>query len=282
MNRLAFALSLILPVAAGAQTYPDATAIVSVGGPVTETVFALGQGDRVVARDTTSTYPDMALSLPDVGYMRRLSAEGVLSVSPDLIVTRGTAGPPEAMDQLRAASIPIVEVTDDFTPQGVIATVHQIGAALGVPDRAKTLADDLTAAFNTLPQAPEHPARVLFVLSNQAGRLNVAGADTGADGIITLAGAQNVMASEFSGYRILNDEALIAAAPDVVLMMTGQEDHEARAEEIFALPAMSQTPAAQNGAFVTIDGAALGFGPRTAAFAHELADAIANASSHGH
>ncbi|MEC8630374.1 MAG: ABC transporter substrate-binding protein [Pseudomonadota bacterium] len=282
MNRLALALSLILPVAAGAQTYPDATAIVSVGGPVTETVFALGQGDRVVARDTTSTYPDKALSLPNVGYMRRLSAEGVLSVSPDLILTRGTAGPPEAMDQLRAASIPIVEVTDDFTPQGVIATVRQIGAALGVPDRAETLADDLTAAFNTLPQAPEHPARVLFVLSNQAGRLNVAGAGTGADGIITLAGAQNVMASEFSGYRILNDEALIAAAPDVVLMMTGQEDHEARAEEIFALPAMSQTPAAQNGAFVTIDGAALGFGPRTAAFAHELADAIANVTPHGH
>lgn len=282
MNRLAFALSLILPVAAGAQTYPDATAIVSVGGAVTETVFALGLGDRVVARDTTSTYPDAALSLPDVGYMRRLSAEGVLSVSPDLIVTRGTAGPPEAMDQLRAASIPIVEVSDDFTPQGVIATVRQIGATLGVPDRAEALAADLTTAFNTLPQAPEHPARVLFVLSNQAGRLNVAGADTGADGIITLAGAQNVMASEFSGYRILNDEALIAAAPDVVLMMTGQEDHEARAEEIFALPAMSQTPAAQNGAFVTIDGAALGFGPRTAAFAHELADAIANATSHGH
>lgn len=282
MNRLALVLSLILPVAASAQTYPDATAIVSVGGPVTETVFALGQGDRVVARDTTSTYPDAALSLPDVGYMRRLSAEGVLSVSPDLILTRGTAGPPEAMDQLRAASIPIIEVTDDFTPQGVIATVRQIGAALGVPDRAETLADDLTTAFENLPQAPEHPARVLFVLSNQAGRLNVAGAETGADGIITLAGAQNVMASEFSGYRILNDEALIAAAPDVVLMMTGQEDHEARAEEIFALPAMSQTPAAQNGAFVTIDGAALGFGPRTAAFAHELADAIANVTPHGH
>ena len=65
------------------QSYPDAKAVVTVGGPVTEIVYALGEQDRIVARDTTSVYPPEANQLPDVGYMRRLSPEGVLSVNPD-------------------------------------------------------------------------------------------------------------------------------------------------------------------------------------------------------
>ena len=100
MKRLILALALAaLPVvAAQAQTYPEARRIVAIGGPVTELIFALGAGDRVIARDTTSTYPEEVNALPDVGYMRQLSAEGVLSVDPDLIVTRDTAGPLEALE----------------------------------------------------------------------------------------------------------------------------------------------------------------------------------------
>ena len=117
MKHLVIALAAaLLPVSAAAQSYPDAQRIVSIGGPVTELIYLLGEGDRVIARDTTSTFPEEVNDLPDVGYMRQLSAEGVLSVEPDLIVTRDTAGPAEAMDQLRAAAIPLVEVHDGFSP----------------------------------------------------------------------------------------------------------------------------------------------------------------------
>ncbi|WP_339692262.1 ABC transporter substrate-binding protein [Celeribacter baekdonensis] len=282
MKSTFFALALALPTAAAAQSYPDAQAIVAIGGPVTETIFALGEGARVIARDTTSLYPEAVTALPDVGYMRQLSAEGVLSVGPDLIVTRDTAGPPETLDQLRAASIPVVSIHDSFTKEAVLDNVTAIGAAIGAEEAAATLHATIATQFvnleASLAKQTERP-RILFILSNQAGRLNVAGAQTGANGIIEMAGGENVMAAAFDGYKIMGDEALIEAAPDVVVMMTGEADHEGRADEIFALPALAQSPAAAHGRFVQIDPAAMGFGPRTALFAQNLHDALVETPS---
>ncbi len=282
MKRVALSLAtLAVPAALWAQGHPEARAVVSIGGSVTEIVAALGQGERLVARDTTSQFPPEVAELPDVGYMRQLSAEGVLSVGPDLILTLDSAGPVEVLDQLRAAAVPIVEVETGFTPEAVVRSIRTVGVALGVETEAEALAAKTEADFAALAGArdsAETPVRVLFILSNQAGRLNVAGRGTGADGIIGLAGAENVMAEAFEGYRILNDEALIAAAPEVVLMMEREGDHSARAEEIFALPALASTPAGEAKAFVTIDPAALGFGPRTPALAQSLHDALRQAA----
>ena len=273
MKHFVVALALAFPVAAQAESYPDATSIVSIGGPVTEVIYALGAGDRIVARDTTSHFPREVEALPDVGYMRQLSAEGVLSVSPDLIVTRDTAGPLETLDQLRAASVPLVEVHDGFSKESVLTAVTVIGEALGKADDAALLRKQIEGEFIALEAdvaAQETAPRVLFILSNQGGRLNVAGRGTGAGGMITLAGGKNVMGDAFEGYKIMSDEALIEAAPDVVLMMTGREEHEGRKDDIFALPSLTHSSAALNDRFITIDPAALGFGPRTAQFASAL------------
>lgn len=272
MKRVLLAMALAaLPLAASAQ---QAQRIVSIGGPVTEIIYALGQGDRVVARDSTSLYPAAVNALPDIGYMRQLSAEGVLSVSPDLIVTRDTAGPPEVLDQLRAASIPMVEVRDGFTPQAVVRAIRTVGAALGQNAAAETLAAQVEAEFAALAAqtAPGQRPRVMFVLSNQGGRLNVAGRGTGANGIIALAGAENVLADAFEGYKILSDEAIIAAAPDVIVMLdrTGVPQVDDGAGDVLSLPAVQQTPAGLKQALIQLDPAALGFGPRTAQFAREL------------
>ncbi|WP_460272431.1 heme/hemin ABC transporter substrate-binding protein [Celeribacter sp. ULVN23_4] len=279
MKHLFLSAALFLPLSAHADNYPEANSIVAIGGPVTEIIYALGEEGRLVARDTTSQFPEAANALPDVGYMRQLSAEGVLSVGPDLIITRDTAGPPEVLDQLRAASIPLVPVKDGFSEDSVIVAIHTVGDALGVPEKADTLASQVAAQFSDLrtarTEAGDAP-HVLFILSNQGGRLNVAGGGTGANGIIALAGGENVMADAFQGYKIMSDEAIIAAAPDVVLMMesTGQTEHDVNKSDILSLPALSQTPAGQNGAFVQISPAALGFGPRTAEFATELHKAL--------
>lgn len=247
---------------------------------MTETIFALGAGNRVVARDTTSDFPSEVTNLPDIGYMRQLSAEGVLSVGPDLIITRDTAGPPEVLDQLRAASVPLVEVHDAFTRQAVVDTVKTVGEALGLQEDADRLAADIDAEFAALADevAKGEAPRVMFVLSNQGGRLNVAGRGTGAHGVLELAGAQNVFADDYAGYKIASDEAIIAAAPEVIVKMTstGQTDHDSGREDVLTLPAISQTPAGQKGALVLVDPAALGFGPRTATLARSLrADLIA-------
>lgn len=275
MTRLRHALALLagLPAMAMAQGHPDAQAVVSVGGPITEIIYALGEEDRLVARDTTSLYPAAVNDLPDVGYMRSLSAEGVLSVGPDLIIARSTSGPAEALDQLRSAAVPIVFVEDGFTPEAVVNAVTVVGTALGAEDAASALIATIEAEFATLAAGQtttQDPIRVLFAISVDGGRLNVAGRETGADGIIALAGGVNVMADDFAGYKLINDEAVILAAPDVVVMMDGRGDHGGRAEEVLGLPSVALTPAGEMGNFITIPGAALGFGPRTPAFAADL------------
>ncbi|MEC7961788.1 MAG: ABC transporter substrate-binding protein, partial [Pseudomonadota bacterium] len=224
----ACALSLTTAALAEDQSYPDADAIVSVGGPVTEILFALDAGERVIARDTTSMFPAEAMALPDVGYMRRLSPEGVLSVGPDLIIARHTSGPVETLDLLRAASVPVVLVRDGFSGEAVSAAIRTVGTAIGAEDKAEALAGEVEADLAALAGETAkvgHKKRVMFILSNDGGRLNVAGRNTGADGIITLAGATNVMAESYEGYKLVNDEAIIEAQPDLVLMMSGRGDH---------------------------------------------------------
>ncbi|MCH2078822.1 MAG: ABC transporter substrate-binding protein [Rhodobacteraceae bacterium] len=277
IRSIAFLAAALFASATHAETYADASRIVTVGGPVTEIVYALGEEDRIIARDTTSVFPAEANALPDVGYMRRLSAEGVLSVAPDLIIARSTSGPIEAIDQLKSASIPIVFVEDTFTAEAVIEAINTVGTALGATEKSEALAADVQADLDRLAAKVsdlEAQQRVLFILSMDGGRVNAAGSGTGANGIIELAGGINVMAESYSGYKLVDAEAIIEAAPDVVLMMDGRGNHSGRKEEVLSLPAIALTPAGQNDGFITVPGAALGFGPRTGQLGLELHDSL--------
>ncbi|RDC71019.1 hemin ABC transporter substrate-binding protein [Rhodovulum sp. 12E13] len=273
---LAAALALAPPAAAAEAE--RASRILSVGGAVTEIVYALGEEDRLVARDATSTWPPAAEALPDVGYMRALSAEGVLSVAPELIVAEEGAGPPETVELLQAAAIPIVTVPDATDATGVLARIRAVGEAIGVPDKAEGLAEEvgaeLDAALAAAEAAPGAPKRVLFVLSTQGGRIMASGTGTAADGIIGMAGGVNAV-SAFEGYKQMTDEAVAAAAPDVILMMDRGSDHASSDAELFAMPAIATTPAAEARAVVRMDGLTLlGFGPRTAEAVRALSEAL--------
>ncbi len=252
---------------------PDTSRIVSIGGAVTEILYDLGLEDRIVAVDTTSTAPARALAdKPNVGYMRALSAEGVLSTGPSLIVATEGAGPPEVVEVLAASSVPVVLVDDATTPEAVAGRIRFLAAALGAEERGAALATDVEQGFAALAEtraAIRTPARVLFVISLRDGVPMAAGTDTAADAIIGLAGGINV-AADFSGYKPMSEEAVLAAAPDVVLMMTSGA--HAAGGDVLALPAFRGTPAAVNGRLVTMDGQSLlGFGPRTPAVARALA-----------
>lgn len=256
-------------VSAGAaqQANPQAD-VLSIGGSVTEIVYALDQGHRLIARDTTSTYPEKAARLPDVGYMRALSPEGVLSVKPELIISEDGAGPPETIEILEEAAIPFITVPDDYSRDGVIAKIRAVGEALGAVQQADALANEVGAQLDeAVAKSSGHegaPKKVLFILSTQGGRILASGTNTAADGIIRLAGAKNAV-SAFEGYKPMTDEAVSAAAPDVILMMDRDSDHSAANDELFAMPAIIPTPAAQNRAVVRMNGLyLLGFGPRTA------------------
>jgi iron complex transport system substrate-binding protein len=249
--------------------------VLSIGGSVTEIVYALGQGHRLIARDTTSTWPPEVTELPDVGYARALSPEGVLSVAPDLILATEEAGPPETIAVLRASGIPFIPVPDAQDGPGILQKIAIVGEALGVPDRAGALINETRAALDatrteTARIAPENTKRVLFILSLQGGRILAGGQNTQADGIIEMAGAVNAVTA-FEGYKQMTDEAVIAAAPDAILMMTRGGDHVIEDEILLSLPAIRTTPAARTGTVIRMQGLyLLGFGPRTAQAARDL------------
>lgn len=242
--------------------------VLSIGGSVTEIVAALGQQHRLKARDTTSGFPPDVTNLPDVGYMRSLSPEGVLSVGPSLILSEEGAGPPEALEVIRAADVEFVEVPDALTPEGILRKIEIIGDALGVPDRAEGLAAEVETALSTALRDADRPEadkkRVLFVLSTQGGKINASGTGTAADALIRMAGGVNAI-TDYDGYKQITDEAVGLAAPDVILMMDRGGDHGVADDELFDMPAIRLTPAAQTRSVVRMDGLLmLGFGPRTA------------------
>lgn len=285
MSRFAFTRrSLLASILAGVTLVPALPVsaqeapqrIVSIGGAVTEIVFALNQQHRLVARDTTSVYPAEAELLPDVGYIRQLSPEGVLSVRPDMILTEDGAGPPEAVELLQHAGLPFVVIPQGYDGATILAKIRAVGAALGVPAEAEALAARTRTALEEAT-AGEGAAgkRVLFVLSVQGGRIMASGTGTAADGIIRMAGAENAI-GDFPGYKMLTDEAITAAAPDVILLMeNGGGDHAALPEKLLAMPAVAATPAGQARAFVSMDGMyLLGFSVRTPDAVRDLVAAL--------
>ena len=272
-------LALLLGTHASSAENDNPKRIIAIGSSITEIVYALGQQDRLVGRDRTSTYPTEVLELPDIGYRRSLSPEGVLSVEPDLILALEGSGPPDAIAVLQEAGVQYVTIKDEFSLDGVIEKIRTVGAVLGVDDSAEELATQTkrqlsqaqTAAHNA---AGSDPKRVLFILSTQDNRITVGGVDTQADSIIRLAGGGNA-ADSVSGYKLLTPEAMASAAPDVILMMDRQGNHDTEDHALFSLPSVKLTPAGRNKRLIRMQGAfLLGFGPRTASAISDLSAAL--------
>jgi len=255
-------------------TVGNTSRIVSVGGAITEILYALGLQDRIVGIDTTSLYPPQALGeKPNVGYMRQLSAEGVLGLNPQLILAIEGSGPKETLEVVDSAKIPFVSLPEAHSEQGIVDKIKLIAHAMDADARGecltKAVSTDL-AELKKLRDGVKQPARVMFVMSFLNGRAMVAGQKTAANEIIRMAGGVNAV-DGFDGYKPVNDEAIVAAKPDVILtMQRGREQLDA--QTVFANPSFALTPAAAKKSFVAMDGLyLLGFGPRTAAAARDLA-----------
>lgn len=249
--------------------------IVSIGGAVTEILYALGASGQIVAVDTTSLYPPEALKTkPNVGYMRALSAEGVLSMRPTLIVAVQGAGPPAALATLKDLGVRLATVPDEPSAPGAARKILAVGELINMKDAARTLSEDVEARFASLAAlraGVEKPKRVLFILSATGGKTIVGGGRTSADAIIGLAGAINA-AALIDGFKPMNDEAITAAAPDVVLVMRRES---AVAADLLGAPALAATPAGRTRSIVEMDGNyLLGFGPRAPDAARDLMAAL--------
>lgn len=249
--------------------------IVSLGGAVTEILYRLGRGDEIVGIDSTSRYPAEAAGKPNVGYIRALGAEGVLSLNPTLVLASEGAGPPDALRLIEQAGVRIVRVPDEPSAKGVVKRVEILAQAVDASEQGDKLVREIEQGFARLSEARDkvkRPARALFVLSLQNGRPLVGGKGTTADAMFALAGAENAAAS-LNGWKPLSDEGLIAAAPEAIVMMNHGTDG-GRADP-FGLPAFAATPAAAQKRLILMDGSyLLGFGPRTPDAALDLLAAL--------
>jgi iron complex transport system substrate-binding protein len=251
--------------------------VVAVGGATTEILYALGLADRVVGVDSTSLFPPQALrDKPNVGYMRQLSAEGILGLSPQLVLLGAGSGPKETLAVLAESGVALRPLPDHFSGEGIIERIRAVAAAMGVPARGACLETAVRgdlAALADLRGRIGAPRRVLFVMSLVDGRALVAGRGTAADAVIALGGGINA-ASDVEGYKPFGDEAVLLAQPDLVLtMQRGAQEVEAPA--VFSRPGFAQTPAGARRAFLSLDGhLLLGFGPRTPEAARAIAAAL--------
>jgi iron complex transport system substrate-binding protein len=259
--------------------------IVSAGGALTETLFALGAQADVVGTDTTSLFPAAALQLPKVGYARSLSAEGLLSLRPTLLVATADAGPPAVLRQVQGAGVQLALLDSDHRFEGVLERTQALARLCGREAAGAALVAELQTQWQrsqqqvqTLAQAQMQnggaPLRVLFLLSHSMAQLRVAGSATAADAMIRLAGAVNVMAAT-EGYKPLAPEAAIAAAPDVILVTDQGLQAAGSVDAILRLPGLAQTPAGRQRRVATQDALLLlGFGPRLPQAVAALAQAL--------
>jgi len=269
------AAALVLSVSLQAQE--KTPRYVSAAGAITETIYALGEEKNLVAADISSVYPEAATELPQIGYARMLSAEGILSMQPSLLLLNDDAGPPTAVRQLEEAGVPMLKLPNDHTPETAISRIEAIGKALGRSAEAQALVNTLRKELESLrlkvEATPERP-RVLFVYTRGGALMNVAGTGTGAETIITLAGGRNAITG-YEGYRPLTAEGAVTSAPDFILVTTRGLETAGGVDELLKQPGLSLTPAGKNRRVIAMDDLLLlGFGPRLGQAAGALFDEL--------
>ena len=255
-------------------------------GTLSRIVYELGLGDQIVGRDTSSTFAEIA-DLPLVTPVGHdLAAEAILDLNPTVIITDTSLGPWDVLLQMREAGIPVVIVEPKRAVDNAGVLIQQVADALGVPEQGEALAARTTSDIEAkvaeiaeiAPSDPDDQLRMVFLyVRGQAGVYYMFGTGSGTDSLITALGGRDVATEiEWEGMRPLNDEGLIKAAPDLILMMTGGLESVDGVDGLLeSFPALANTPAGQQRRIVDMaDSSVLSFGPATADVLDALAVAI--------
>ncbi|RAW08957.1 hemin ABC transporter substrate-binding protein [Halomonas elongata] len=248
---------------------------VVLGGDIAETVAALGAVDRLVGRDDTSLYPEAVASLPTVGYLRRLSAESVLSLKPDRILASDDAGPAETLEQLEAAGVTVEVIDNPDRLASIPDKVRSVAETLGLEAQGRELVESLRDELDALATLPERPSlRAMFILSHGGMTPMVAGRHTAAQEMLETLGVVNAFAA-MEGYKPVGAEALARQSPEVVLISRRGLEALGGEEALWAMPGLDMTPAGRDERLLVVDDQGLlGFGPRTPALLLDLRERL--------
>jgi len=250
--------------------------LVTAGSAVTEIAAALGLAPQIVAVDTSGKEIEGMGDKPDVGYVRMLGAEGILSQKPDLVLVSGEAGPPPVLEQIKAAGVEVVVIPEGHSLDNIDDKIRAVAVATGRAEEgekliAKVEADVQSLRAMTAGHEGERPG-VIFLLARHGGNLMAAGSDTAAHAMIEVSGGRNICA-DLTGYQPLSAEIFAAATPDFVIVSesVGGDDTQL----LSSIPGLGATPAGRASRVIRVDDAAfLGFGPRAPSAATEVAAAL--------
>ena len=267
-------LHAVVPYCASA-----AERIVSLGGSVTETIFALGAGDLVVARDASSLIPEAVNALPDVGYFRTIGAEGVLAHKPTLIFAAQGTGPENQVAILKNSGVRFIHLEAKPSAESTLAMIAEVGAAVGRTQEAAALAEKLRTQFSAATALAKRSTRVpkvVVLMGAGSGVYQAAFDGTAGAALIALAGGVNPFTG-IAGYKPASAEELIVADPDFIFVGTRTGPAlGTKFGELTSVPAsLRGTRAAQTGRLRTFDMTYyLVFGPRSGQAVVDFAEAI--------
>ncbi|OSQ40542.1 heme/hemin ABC transporter substrate-binding protein [Thalassospira mesophila] len=256
--------------------------VVTVGAPATEIVFALGAGDAVIATDTTSTWPEQVKTLPKVGYMRNLAAEGIISLNPDLIIAVAESGPTPVLDNLRALGIPVTVLPSLSALENLPNAISVAATALGRNDQEQALTGQVKADIAAIHDMAAHHAnarrsarkKIVFLMSVGHGQPLSAGAHTTANEIIELIGGENPMAG-YDGFKPVSPEIIATDDADYVLVMSSTLAQLGGLAGVQADPVLGLHKAVAARHVLTVSASTiLGFGPRSVGEIRDLAAQI--------
>lgn len=272
MTRLLASLAMLVTFALPA--WADIEKIASAGGAITEILFELGLGDKVVAVDSTSVYPAKVQELPSVGYVRELSAEGVLATGADLMIGAHDMGPPAVMDNLAAAGMRVEHAPEGTGAQRYIDKVRFVAGVVGAEERGAELIAEYEAKVAAIAERKaqmQRAPKALVILSVRDGSPIAAGLETTGNDMVELTGGENV--ATFEGWKPMSAEAVIAAAPEVILLSSAHIERMGGIEAVMDLPSIKSTPAGENMSYAVLNSyMMLQFGPRSPLAMAEMID----------
>lgn len=269
MRRLSFLSVFFLLLSL--QTFAQKR-IVTAGSLISEVVYALGHGDKIVATDRASKYPAALQKLPSIGYRSSISAEGILAQEPDLILLEAGYVKEEVITLLKATGIKTLTIKQEYSIESAENAILTIAEALGEATQGKTMVAEMKTALQDLEKTvarTEARPKVLCVYARGAGNMNVVGPDSFFS-ILELAGCQNAV-PEISGYKPLNTEALIEANPDYILFFESGLQSVGGKAGVLQISGVSETTAGKKGQIIALEGALIAnWGPRLPEAARQL------------
>ncbi|SUI80085.1 heme/hemin ABC transporter substrate-binding protein [Shewanella morhuae] len=253
---LFFSAAITMLVAPNASSAEQEIRLVSAGAGVTELVLALDAGNKLVAIDSTSYVPENLSHIAKLGYHRMLSAEGIIALSPTVVVGSDVMGPETTLNVLKQANIQVVQLPTTTDEPQLMNNVDTLGQLLNRQDNAAQLKQDLHQQLQHLADKKQQvrdggtQPKILFMLLQEGRGARVGGKGTAADTIIELSGAQNV--ADFEGYKSMSQEGILSLQPDLILLSTrsdqaSEQTHSQIAQELIKeMPLLAHTPAGKN------------------------------------